>query len=136
MQRIAAGVFAACEIVCHCLDFQDVQAAKVGDLFEGQAGVIDQPSGGRMRHERGGLVGHGKRLCVNLKIEGPPLAERPLPLSCRRERRIRQAAWQRGEASRSNSGRERVSVECRQAGKELRGCRFPAELRAIAGTGL
>ena len=30
---------------------KDMDAAIIGDLDEGEAGVVDQPGGGRMRHE-------------------------------------------------------------------------------------
>ena len=62
MDRIAPGVFRACQIVRHGLDFEDVQAAEFRDLFEAEAGVVDQPGGGRMGHEGLGLVGHFRRL--------------------------------------------------------------------------
>ena len=48
------------EIVRHRLDFQNVEAAELGDLGEGKAGVVDQPGGGRVRHQRGCIgIGHG-----------------------------------------------------------------------------
>ena len=33
--------------------FQFVQAAEIGDLFKGQAGVLDQPDGGGFGHQNG-----------------------------------------------------------------------------------
>ena len=75
MDRIAAGIFAAGKIVRHRLHFENVKAAEFGDLFERQAGVVDQPGGGRMRHQRFGLVGHEYAFSRLAKIEGPPLAE-------------------------------------------------------------
>jgi len=58
VDRIAPGVLRAGEIVGHCLHFEDVQAAELGDLLEAERGVVDEPRSGRVRHQRGGL-GHG-----------------------------------------------------------------------------
>jgi hypothetical protein len=37
--------------------FQRMQAAEIGDLLEGERGVVDQPDGGRLGHQR--FFGHG-----------------------------------------------------------------------------
>ena len=73
MDRIAPGVLRAGEVVRHCLDLEDVQAAEIGDLLEAERGIVDQPGSGRMRHQGSGL-GHG---FSPVKIEGPPLSGRP-----------------------------------------------------------
>ncbi len=39
------------------LHLERVQTAEIGDLFKGQRGVLDQPYGGRFRHQRSW---HGK----------------------------------------------------------------------------
>ena len=49
---------AASQIVRHRLNFQDMDPAEIGNLAEGQAGIVDQPGGGGMRHKGGGLIGH------------------------------------------------------------------------------
>ncbi len=54
---IAAGQLGAGGVVCDRLHLQDVEAAEVGDLLEAERGIVDQPGGGRMGHER---LGHGK----------------------------------------------------------------------------
>ena len=72
MDRIAAGVLATREIVRHRLHFENMKAAEFGDLFERQAGVVDEPGGGRMRHQRFGLVGHEYAFSRLAKIEGRP----------------------------------------------------------------
>jgi hypothetical protein len=42
---VAAGV------VGDRLHFEDVEPAEFGDLLEGERAVLDQPRGGRMRHQ-------------------------------------------------------------------------------------
>ena len=39
------------------LHFKRMKLAKLGNLFEGKRGVIDEPHGGRFRHQQ--LLGHG-----------------------------------------------------------------------------
>ena len=39
------------------LHFEHVQAAELGDLLEGERGVVDQPDGGRLGHQRGAVHG-------------------------------------------------------------------------------
>ena len=56
---IAAGILRAGEVVGHGLDLEDVQAAELGDLAEAERSVVDQPRGGRVRHQGSGLLGHG-----------------------------------------------------------------------------
>ena len=51
-QRIAPGELGRGGVVGDRLHFQDVQAAKFGDLLEGQRRVLDKPAGRRMGHER------------------------------------------------------------------------------------
>ena len=70
-QRIAPGELGGGGIVGDRLHFQDVQAAKFGDLLEGERGVVDQPGGGRVRHER---LGHYR---ISKNDEGRPMKERP-----------------------------------------------------------
>ena len=41
-------------------DLERVQFAELGDLIEGQRGVLDQPDGGRLRHQR--RVAHERKL--------------------------------------------------------------------------
>ena len=55
-QGIAAGQLGRGGIVGDRLHLEDMKAAKFGDLLEGQRSVVDQPGGGRVRHER---LGHG-----------------------------------------------------------------------------
>jgi hypothetical protein len=52
---IAASQFGRRRIVCDRLDFQDMQAAEIGDLLKAERGVVDQPGSGRVGHER---LGH------------------------------------------------------------------------------
>src|SRR3546814_4418993 len=59
---IAAGIFGRGGLVGDRLDLEDVDAAIFGDLDKGEAGVVDQPGGGRVRHQRGGIgVGHDEK---------------------------------------------------------------------------
>ena len=60
-QRVAAGQLGRGGIVGDRLHFEDVQAAKFGDLLKGQSGVVDQPAGGRVGHERLGQLVLQKR---------------------------------------------------------------------------
>ena len=54
--RVAAGELGRRGVVGDRLDLEDVQPAEFGDLFEAERGVVDQPGGGRVRHEG---LGHG-----------------------------------------------------------------------------
>ena len=45
------------QIVGHGLDFEDVQPAESGDLFKTKRGIVNQPGGGCVRHER---LDHGE----------------------------------------------------------------------------
>ena len=45
MDRIAPGVLGPGQIVGHRLDFQDVEAAELGDLLKRQTGAVDKPDG-------------------------------------------------------------------------------------------
>ena len=49
------------------LHFERVQLAEIGDLVERQRGVLDEPDGGRLRHQRRGR--HGKS---PLRFARPP----------------------------------------------------------------
>ena len=53
--RVAPGQLGRRGVVGDRLDLEDVQPAEFGDLFEAERGIVDQPGGGRMRHER---LGH------------------------------------------------------------------------------
>jgi hypothetical protein len=53
--RVAAGIFGSRRIVCDRLHFQDVKPAEFRDLIKAQRGVVDQPTGCRVGHER---LGH------------------------------------------------------------------------------
>ena len=55
-QRIAAGELGGGGVVGDRLHFEDVQAAKFGDLLEGERAVVDQPGSGRVGHERLGQL--------------------------------------------------------------------------------
>ncbi len=55
MDRVAARVFGAGEIVRHRLNLQNVEAAELGDLLEGKRGIVDQPGCRGMGHQRCGL---------------------------------------------------------------------------------
>jgi hypothetical protein len=48
-----------------------MEAAEFGDLLEGERGIVDQPGGGRMRHER---LSH---VSVSTNNKGRPFPERP-----------------------------------------------------------
>jgi hypothetical protein len=48
-----------------------VQPAEFGDLLKGQSGVVDEPAGGRMGHER---LSH---FSVSINNKGRPFPERP-----------------------------------------------------------
>jgi hypothetical protein len=52
-----------------------VQTAEFGDLLEGQRGVVDEPTGRRMGHER---LGHA---IFSKNDKGRPFAERPVPVA-------------------------------------------------------
>ena len=66
---ITPGIFGACGLVGERLDFEDVQTAEFGDLFEGQRAVIDEPARGCVRHQRVGLVVCHHGISIN---KGPP----------------------------------------------------------------
>ena len=55
--RVAPGQLGRGGIVGDRLHLEDVEAAKFGDLLEGERAVVDQPGGGRMGHERLGHCG-------------------------------------------------------------------------------
>ena len=55
--RVAAGQLGRRGVVGDRLDLEDVEPAEFGDLLERQRGIVDQPGGGRMGHER---LGHDK----------------------------------------------------------------------------
>ncbi len=52
---ITAGIFGACRVIGDRLHFQDMQPAKFRDLIKAERGIVDQPAGCRMGHER---LGH------------------------------------------------------------------------------
>jgi len=52
LQRINALDSGADLAVGDGLNFEGVQAAKIGDLFERQRRIVDQPDGRRFRHQR------------------------------------------------------------------------------------
>jgi hypothetical protein len=54
--RIGAADIARHLAVGDAAHLQRVQAAEVGDLLEGERGVVDQPDGGRLGHQD---IGHG-----------------------------------------------------------------------------
>ena len=56
MDWIATGIFAAGHVICHRLNFEDVDRAEFGDLRETECGVVNQPGGGCVWHQRGGHV--------------------------------------------------------------------------------
>ena len=58
-ERIAPGQFGGRGVVGDRLDFEDMQATKLRDLFECQRAIVDQPGGGRMGHQGLGLLSHG-----------------------------------------------------------------------------
>jgi hypothetical protein len=55
--RIAAGKLGCRGSIGDRLDPENVQAAEFGDLLEAERSIVDQPRGGRMRHER---LSHGE----------------------------------------------------------------------------
>jgi hypothetical protein len=54
--RVGAADVARHFAVGDPFDLQMVQAAEIGDLFEGEGGIVHQPHGGGLRHED--LIGH------------------------------------------------------------------------------
>src|SRR5207302_6371499 len=54
------------------LDLERMQFAEVRDLIERKRGVLDQPDGGRLRHQR--RTGHGK---ISSMLR-PPVGAKPL----------------------------------------------------------
>ena len=57
--RVATGQLGRGGVIGDGLDFQDMQAAKFGDLLKAERCIVDESGRGRVRHER---LGHGKLL--------------------------------------------------------------------------
>ena len=65
-------------LVRNTLHLEGMHADELGDLLEGERGVVDQPDGGRLGHQ--GLVGHGLFLSVR-GSSGTPLRSPGITLS-------------------------------------------------------
>ncbi len=60
LHGITASIFGTSQIVRHRVHFQNVDAAKVGNLLKAQAGIVNQPACSCVRHQWGRFIlGHG-----------------------------------------------------------------------------
>ncbi len=76
--RIPRDVPRLRRLVSDRLHLKHVQAAEGRDLLEGERAVVDQPGGGRVRHQRM-FLGHVSRANLGqVEIKGPPFAGRPM----------------------------------------------------------